>query len=49
MTHERIQIEFNAPTGRRFGRAASEITALEKRAGGAGNQHGGDLDVRLTN
>ncbi len=27
----------------------SEITALEKRAGRAGNQRGGDLDVRLTN
>jgi hypothetical protein len=27
----------------------SEITALEKRAGGAGNRHGGDLDMRLTN
>jgi hypothetical protein len=27
----------------------SEITALEKRAGEAGNRHGCDLGVRLTN
>ncbi|MFZ1074168.1 MAG: hypothetical protein WAO21_12145 [Verrucomicrobiia bacterium] len=26
-----------------------KITALEKRAGEAGNRHGGDLGVRLTN
>jgi hypothetical protein len=26
-----------------------KIAALEKRAGGAGNRHGGDLDMRLTN
>jgi hypothetical protein len=26
-----------------------EITVLKKRAGGAGNRHGGDLDMRLTN
>ena len=50
MAHERSTIEFNAPTGRGFGRAAlREITALEKRAGGAGNCHGCDLGVRLTN
>jgi hypothetical protein len=27
----------------------SEIAALEKRAGGAGNRHGCDLGMRLTN
>jgi hypothetical protein len=27
----------------------SEIAALEKRAGGTGNRHGGDLGMRLTN
>lgn len=48
MAHERGAIEFNAPTGRAFW-LASEIVALEKRAGGAGNQHVGDLDMRLTN
>jgi len=26
-----------------------EITVLKKRAGGAGNRHGGDFDMRLTN
>jgi len=26
-----------------------KITTLEKRAGGAGNQRGGDLGMRLTN
>ena len=32
-----------------FGWPHSEIAALEKRAGEAGNRHGGDLDMRLTN
>ena len=50
MEHERGEIEFNALAGRGFGRAAfGKIAALEKRAGRAGNRHGCDLGVRLTN
>jgi hypothetical protein len=46
----RETIEFNAFAGRGFGRAAfGKSVALEKRAGGAGNRHGCDLGVRLTN
>jgi hypothetical protein len=50
MTHERVTIEFNALAGRGFWLAAfGLIAALEKRAGEAGNRHGCDFGVRLTN
>jgi hypothetical protein len=50
MAPGRVAIEFNAPVGRGFWLAAfSEIAALEKRAGRAGNRYGCDLGVRLTN
>ena len=40
--HERVAIEFYAPTNEGRGR---KTTALEKPAGEAGNRHGFDLDV----
>ena len=49
MAHERVTIEFNALAGRGFCWRHRKITALEKRAGEAGNRHGCDLGVRLTN
>ena len=49
MAHERVAIEFNALAGLAFYWRHRKIAALEKCAGEAGNRHGSDLGMRLTN
>jgi len=43
------QLNLTRPQAGNFGGGIRKIVALKKRAGKAGNRHGCDLGVRLTN